>query len=58
MLAIEDARYGAALERNGIVVEQRVRVRGLRATLRHSECDRPGSARKTGKGDQLYTAHV
>lgn len=37
MLTKEDTRYGAALEGNGIGVEQRGRVRGLRAIPRHSD---------------------
>lgn len=50
ILAIEDTRYRAALECDGVVVEQRGRIRGLRAAFRHSDCGRPRRASSEEKG--------
>jgi len=50
ILAVEDTRYRTALECNGVLVEQRGRIRGLRATFRHSDCDRPRGASSGEKG--------
>lgn len=58
MLAIEDTRYGVALERNGVLAEQRGRVRGLRAAARHFSWGGPIRALERtdseGRGKGVY----